>query len=71
MIFHVCFGHAYVSPERPAGYAILPDLGACLAEQISIEAAQPRLDRSVLREISGQIIRFGVLDLGRAEAETA
>ena len=70
-IVHVCFGYAHVVPNKPAGYAILPHLAECAAQQISIEAAQPKLDLSVLREMAGKTILLGVLDLGSSEAETA
>ena len=40
-------------------------------EQISIEAAQPKLDLGVLADLSGKQIMLGVLDLGSAEVETA
>ena len=42
-----------------------------MAQQISIEAAQPRLDLGVLRELAGKTIMLGVLDLGDPTVETA
>jgi 5-methyltetrahydropteroyltriglutamate--homocysteine methyltransferase len=41
------------------------------AEQISIEAAQPKLDLGVLRDLSSKKIMLGVLDLGNPEIESA
>ena len=38
---HLCFGYAYIMKDKPAGYSFLPELENCLADQISIEAAQP------------------------------
>ena len=38
-------------------------------QQISIEAAQPKLDLSVLREFTDKTIILGVLDLGDAAVE--
>lgn len=70
-IVHVCFGYAYVVPDKPAAYSILPDLAGCIAHQISIEAAQPNLDLAVLRELPGKTILLGVLNLGSGEMETA
>jgi 5-methyltetrahydropteroyltriglutamate--homocysteine methyltransferase len=70
-IVHVCFGYAYVVPDKPHAYSILPYLAGCIADQISIEAAQPNLDLSVLRELPGKTILLGVLNLGSPEIETA
>ena len=41
------------------------------AHQISIEAAQPKLDLGVLRELAGKTILLGVLDLGDLNVESA
>ncbi len=70
-IVHVCFGYAHVVPDKPHAYSILPHLADCIAQQISIEAAQPKLDLAVLRELPGKTILLGVLDLGSHEIETA
>jgi 5-methyltetrahydropteroyltriglutamate--homocysteine methyltransferase len=70
-VVHVCFGYAAVVSEKPTGYGFLAELGDTLAKQISIEAAQPRLDLGVLRELAGKTIMLGVLDLGDAGVETA
>jgi 5-methyltetrahydropteroyltriglutamate--homocysteine methyltransferase len=71
-IVHLCFGYAAVVPgeTKPTGYSFLAELAECNADQISIEAAQPRLDLGVLKELSGKTILLGVLDLGSREAET-
>jgi 5-methyltetrahydropteroyltriglutamate--homocysteine methyltransferase len=69
---HLCFGYAAVVPgQKPAGYSFLPQLADCNAEQISIEAAQPKLDLGVLRELGGKTIVLGVIDLGDQTIETA
>ncbi len=69
---HLCFGYAaVVKSGKPAGYAFLPQLADTIAAQISIEAAQPRLDLGVLRELAGKTIILGVLDLGDPAVETA
>jgi 5-methyltetrahydropteroyltriglutamate--homocysteine methyltransferase len=71
-VVHVCFGYAAVVPgKKPSGYGFLAELGDTVAQQISIEAAQPRLDLGVLRELAGKTIILGVLDLGDAIVETA
>ncbi len=70
-IVHVCFGYAHVVSDKPAAYSILPHLAGCIAHQISIEAAQPKLDLAVLRELPGKTILLGVLDLGSPDVETA
>ena len=70
-VVHMCFGYAAIVNDKPAGYSFLPELDACIARQISIEAAQPRLDLAVLKELPGKDILLGVLDLGSAEVESA
>jgi 5-methyltetrahydropteroyltriglutamate--homocysteine methyltransferase len=68
---HLCFGYAAIIHERPSGYSFLPELAACLADQISIETAQPGLDCSVLAGLAGKTIILGVLNLGDPAVETA
>lgn len=67
---HVCFGYAAIIHERPSAYSFLPELSACRCEQISLETAQPNLDCSVLKSISGKKIILGVIDLGSPQVET-
>ena len=47
-----------------------PELADTCAEQISIEAAQPKLDLGVLKDLSSKKIMLGVLDLADPEIET-
>ena len=68
---HTCFGYAHVVHERPPGYAFLTELAGCAADVLAIEAAQPRLDVSVLEPIAGKTVIVGVLDLSDPAAETA
>ena len=68
---HLCFGYAYVVKEKPSGYSFLSELDACKADQISIEAAQPALDLSILEKLPSKTIILGVLDLGSETIETA
>src|SRR3984893_12069504 len=70
-VVHLCFGYAHVVHNKPSGYAFLPQLADTIAQQISIEAAEPKLDLGVLADLSGKQIMLGVLDLGSAEVETA
>ncbi|HWX58690.1 cobalamin-independent methionine synthase II family protein [Bradyrhizobium sp.] len=71
-VVHLCFGYAAVVPgsTKPAGYSFLSELADTSAEQISIEAAQPRLDLGVLKDLAPKKIMLGVLDLGDPEIET-
>jgi 5-methyltetrahydropteroyltriglutamate--homocysteine methyltransferase len=72
-VVHLCFGYAAVVPgsTKPAGYSFLAELADTTAEQISIEAAQPKLDLGVLKDLSSKKIMLGVLDLGDPEIEIA
>jgi 5-methyltetrahydropteroyltriglutamate--homocysteine methyltransferase len=70
-IVHLCFGYAAMVKNKPAGYAFLAQLADTSAEQISIEAAQPRLDLGVLKDLSGKTVLLGVLDLNDPQIETA
>ncbi|MCC7538309.1 MAG: cobalamin-independent methionine synthase II family protein [Deltaproteobacteria bacterium] len=69
-VVHLCFGYAHIVHDRPTGYSFLPELDACSADVISIEAAQPRLDLSILRELPSKTIMLGVIDLGDPSVET-
>lgn len=70
---HICFGYAHVhrGASKPGGYAFLEELEVSDVDIISIEAAQPRLDPSILRELPSKHIMYGVLDLNDPEVETA
>lgn len=70
-VVHVCFGYAAVVAEKPSGYSFLAELGDTIAQQISIEAAQPKLDLGILRDLAGKTIMLGVLDLNDPAAESA
>jgi 5-methyltetrahydropteroyltriglutamate--homocysteine methyltransferase len=70
-VVHLCFGYAHTVKDKPSGYSFLPQLADSVATQVSIEAAQPRLDLGVLKELSGKTILLGVLDLGSPEVESA
>ena len=72
-VVHICFGYAAVVPgdTKPSGYSFLAELADSSAEQISIEAAQPKLDLGVLADLSAKKIMLGVIDLGNPGIETA
>jgi 5-methyltetrahydropteroyltriglutamate--homocysteine methyltransferase len=66
----MCFGYAYVVKDKPSGYSFLPELDRCCAAQVSIEAAQPRLDLGALAALPHKTMMVGVLDLGDPAIET-
>lgn len=67
---HVCFGYAAVVKNKPKRtYSVLSELAQTSADQISIEAAQPRLDLSCLRALAGKTVVVGVLDLNDPAVE--
>ena len=71
---HLCFGYAYshalAGSTKSGGYQFLAELERSAATQVSIEAAQPRLDLSVLAGLPSKTIVLGVLDLGDPAPET-
>jgi 5-methyltetrahydropteroyltriglutamate--homocysteine methyltransferase len=70
-VVHLCFGYAaVVTGQKPVGYSFLPELAACAADQISIEAAQPKLDLGVLQDLAPKKVMLGVIDLADPVAET-
>ena len=71
-IVHLCFGYAALVPgeTKPVGYSFLPQLADSTAEQISIEAAQPKLDLGVLKELAPKKVLLGVIDLNDPKPET-
>jgi 5-methyltetrahydropteroyltriglutamate--homocysteine methyltransferase len=70
-VVHVCFGYAAAVRDKPGAYRFLAELADSRAGQISIEAAQPKLDLGVLRDLGDKEIMLGVLDLGTPAVETA
>ncbi len=69
---HMCFGYAAVVGAKDRNrYEFLGELADCSAQQISVEAAQPKLDLGQLSELVGKTLLVGVIDLGDPEAETA
>ena len=71
-VVHLCFGYAaVVSTNKPSGYSFLPQLGGTIAQQISIEAAQPKIDLGVLKDLAPKKVMLGVIDLADPAIETA
>ncbi len=69
---HTCFGYGLIVKNKPPslGYPFLEELLETPVDQISIEAAQPRLDLSVLERMDARTMVVGVLDLGSVEVES-
>jgi 5-methyltetrahydropteroyltriglutamate--homocysteine methyltransferase len=67
---HMCFGYANMVKDKPSGYSFLPELEATDADQISIEAAQPKLDLAILEALASKTIMVGVIDMADGQAET-
>jgi 5-methyltetrahydropteroyltriglutamate--homocysteine methyltransferase len=69
-VVHMCFGYAATVKDKPSGYSFLPELEHCVADQISIEAAQPRLDPRVLERLPSKTLMVGVISMGDPEVES-
>jgi len=67
---HICFGYAAVVADKPSAYHFLPEFERSKVGQVSIEAAQPKLDLSVLKELPSKTIIVGVIDLADKAVET-
>ena len=71
---HMCFGYAAIHEWRgigkPDAYSFLPELNDSLVDQISIEAAEPKIDLEILRRLPDKTIILGVIDNGDHDAET-
>jgi 5-methyltetrahydropteroyltriglutamate--homocysteine methyltransferase len=71
-VVHLCFGYGAVVPkQKPVGYSFLPQLAGSTVDQISIEAAQPRLDLGILKDFADKTIVLGVIELADETVETA
>ncbi len=67
---HMCFGYGFFIKDKPAGYSFLEELNDTTVNQLSIEAAQPGLDVSILKAIPEKIIILGVIDNSSLDVET-
>ncbi|MFL6820964.1 MAG: uroporphyrinogen decarboxylase family protein [Xanthobacteraceae bacterium] len=66
---HICFGYAAVVKDKPSGYSFLAEFEDSAVDQVSIEAAQPKLDLSVLQQLPSKTIILGVIDLSDMTVE--
>jgi 5-methyltetrahydropteroyltriglutamate--homocysteine methyltransferase len=55
---------------KPSGYDFLAELDGADVDVISVEAAQPRLDPTVLAQLPSKTIMLGVIDLDNPAVET-
>jgi 5-methyltetrahydropteroyltriglutamate--homocysteine methyltransferase len=60
---HVCFGYGKHVASKPKGYAFLDALDACVADEVSLECAQPRVNLELLQLLPSKRIHVGVIDL--------
>jgi 5-methyltetrahydropteroyltriglutamate--homocysteine methyltransferase len=70
---HICCGYAHFVHDKAGKphYAVLSALRDTDVQQISLEAAQPRLDPSLLADLPGKAFIYGVLDLSTVQIESA
>ena len=72
-VLHTCFGYGVLVGNKDAeayqAYPFLEELRDSAVDQISIEAAQPNLDLSVLGQMGDKTIVLGVIDCGTEEVE--
>ena len=66
---HICFGYALTIKNKASVYDYLAELEGSLADQISVETAQSKLDCSTLGALSKTII-LGVIDMSDPQVET-
>lgn len=73
-VLHTCFGYGVLVGNKEdqayRAYAFLEELADSTVDQVSIEAAQPKLDLSVLGRMGDKTIVLGVIDCGTEEVET-
>jgi 5-methyltetrahydropteroyltriglutamate--homocysteine methyltransferase len=67
---HMCFGYGHFIKDKPAGYSFLAELNDARVDQLSIEAAQPALDPSILSSIREKTVIYGVVSNGDLEVES-
>jgi 5-methyltetrahydropteroyltriglutamate--homocysteine methyltransferase len=66
---HTCFGYAAIVHQRPPGYSFLAELNDCDVDLLALEAAQPKLDLEILRQVPDKGVILGVVDLSDPEVE--
>lgn len=70
VVVHLCLGYAAVVHDKPPAYSFLTELEGSRVAQVSIEAAQPNLDLSVLAKFKTKTVNLGVIDLSDMTVET-
>jgi 5-methyltetrahydropteroyltriglutamate--homocysteine methyltransferase len=70
-VLHTCFGYGALVKDKSANeYPFLEELRDTVVDQISIEAAQRKLDLSVLARMGSKAMMVGVIDLGTPDVES-
>lgn len=69
-MLHICFGYGVHVREKANHYRFLGELADCTVTDLSIEAAQPKLDLGILADLRGKRIHLGVIDLRDPAVET-
>ena len=69
-VLHICFGYGVHVADKSNRYRFLEELAACAITDLSIEAAQPHLDLTVLRDLGDKVVHLGVVDLRDRSVET-
>jgi 5-methyltetrahydropteroyltriglutamate--homocysteine methyltransferase len=67
---HMCFGYGHFIKDKPAGYSFLEELNDSHVDQLSIEAAQPGLDPSLLSTVRDKTVIYGVVSNGDLAVES-
>jgi len=67
---HTCFGYGHIVADRPQAYPFLEELAVSRVQQLSIEAAQLKLDLELLRRLPDKTIMLGVIDIVDQTIET-
>jgi 5-methyltetrahydropteroyltriglutamate--homocysteine methyltransferase len=71
VVLHTCFGYgALVRNKAATAYPFLEALRETAVDQVSIEAAEPELDLSVLERMGDKTMVVGVLNLGSEQVES-
>ncbi len=69
-VVHMCFGYAATVKDKPSGYSFLPELDRCAAGTVSIEAAQPGLDLTIVERLASKQVMVGVISMGDPSVES-
>lgn len=67
---HTCYGYAVYVKDKRSGYPFLTELADLPADFVAIEAAQPKLDPSIVTALAPRSVVLGVVDLGTLEVES-